>query len=332
MSFQIDRGLFQFDFVDQHAVLGVPVDADAQTIRKRYLKIARRLHPDSCASDSEEDKQRASQFLSKLVNPAWEKLSQEKERIEYDLVVKLKAQQAAKQGGVELGNFGKELSNASNPDHFYRASLKSLAEKQFEHLDQTLDIIGQISELNMVYLMRRDGQRTVAATEPKKTIYTGSNIPDSSQSFNTPTTTQTRQAPPRRESVTDQYCRRAEGYAAKNNFAQAVLELRDALQLEPKNSRCHALLGTVYLRQNQATMARIHFDKALEADPQNAVAIEGKQRLELLQQKSTGKTSTATQGSKTSAKAPPQKPGTKSNKPDDKSGGGLFGLFGGKKK
>ncbi|MBF2029361.1 MAG: DnaJ domain-containing protein [Oscillatoriales cyanobacterium C42_A2020_001] len=333
MSFQIDRGLFLFDFVDQHAVLGVPIDADTQTIRKRYLKIARRLHPDSCASESEEDKQRASQFLSKLVNPAWEKLSQEKERVEYDLVVKLKAQQAAKQGGIELGNLGKELSIASNPDHFYRASLKSLADKQFEHLDQALDIIGQLSELNMVYLMRKEGQGAVATADAnKKTIYTGSNIPDSSQSSNRPVATKTPNTSPRRESVADQYCRRAEGYTAKNNFAQAVLELRDALQLEPRNSRCHALLGTVYLRQNQATMARIHFDKALETDPQNAIAIEGKQKLDLLQQKNTGKTSAATQGTKTSAKTSPQKPSPKSNKPDDKSGGGLFGLFGGKKK
>uniref|UniRef100_A0A832M2I0 Molecular chaperone DnaJ n=1 Tax=Oscillatoriales cyanobacterium SpSt-402 TaxID=2282168 RepID=A0A832M2I0_9CYAN len=328
MSFQIDRGLFQFDFVDQHAVLGVAVDADTQTIRKRYLKIARRLHPDSCASESEDDKQRASEFLSKLVNPAWEKLSQEKERVEYDLVVKLKAQQAAKQGGIELGNLGKELSTASNPDHFYRASLKSLAEKQFEHLDQALDIIGQISELNMVYLMRKEGQPASAVSDTRKTIYTGSNIPDSSQSFSQAPAKKPVHTPPRRESVSDQYYRRAEGYAAKNNFAQAVLELRDALQLEPKNSRCHALLGTIYLRQNQATMARIHFDKALESDPQNAIAIDGKQKLELLQQKATGKTAGTAQG----AKAPAQKPSPKSNKPDDKSGGGLFGLFGGKKK
>ncbi len=332
MSFQIDRGLFQFDFVDQHAVLGVPIDADTQTIRKRYLKIARRLHPDSCASESEDDKQRASEFLSKLVNPAWEKLSQEKERVEYDLVVKLKAQQATKQGGIELGNLGKELSSASNPDHFYRASLKNLAEKQFEHLDQTLEIIGQISELNMVYLMRKEGQPVFTTRDTKKTIYTGSNIPDSSQSFTPTPAKRPVQTSPRRESVTEQYYRRAEGYAAKNNFAQAVLELRDALQLEPKNSRCHALLGTVYLRQNQATMARIHFDKALETDPQNAMAIEGKQKLELLQQKATGKSAGTAQGAKTSAKTPAQKPSPKSNKPDDKSGGGLFGLFGGKKK
>jgi curved DNA-binding protein CbpA len=328
MSFQIERGLFQLDFADHHAVLGVPIDADTQTIRKRYLKIARRLHPDSCVSESEEDKQRASQFLSKLVNPAWEKLSQEKDRAEYDLLLKLKGQQASRQGGFELGNLGKELSTASNPDHFYHTSLKGLADKQYDHLEQTLDIIGQISELNMVYLIRKDGQSIGTASEPKKAIYTGSNLPDSSQSSVRPATRTASSPPPRRETIADQYYRRAEEYASKNNFAQAVLELRDALQIEPLNSRCHGLLGMVYLRQNQVTMAKIHINKALEVDPKNALAQEGKQRLEQLQ-KTGGK---ATNGTTTSSKTSPQRSATKPNKPGEQSGGGLFGLFGGKKK
>jgi preprotein translocase subunit Sec63 len=47
MSWKIDRGLFKYDFIDYHAILCVSVDADVKDIRKRYLKIARRLHPDS---------------------------------------------------------------------------------------------------------------------------------------------------------------------------------------------------------------------------------------------------------------------------------------------
>ncbi len=328
MSFQIDRGLFQLDFADHHAVLGVPIDADTQTIRKRYLKIARRLHPDSFASESEDDKQRASQFLSKLVNPAWERLSQEKERVEYDLLLKLKGQQASRQSSGEFSNLGKELFTASNPEHFYRTSLKGLADKQYEHLEQVLEITGQISELNMIYLMRKEGQGTAGPSEPKKSIYTGSNLPDSSQSSVRPTNRPAPQPQVRRETIADQYCRRAEEYASKNNFAQAVLELRDALQIEPRNSRGHALLGMVYLKQNQVTMAKIHFNKALEIEPENTLAKEGKQRLEQVQ-KASGKTSNA---AATSARTPSQKPATKSTKPGDQSGGGLFGLFGGKKK
>ena len=80
MSFKFDSGLFQFDFTDHHAVLGVSVDADIKEIRKRYIKIARRLHPDSCTAESKADKERANQLLSKLVNPAYEKFSHESSR------------------------------------------------------------------------------------------------------------------------------------------------------------------------------------------------------------------------------------------------------------
>jgi curved DNA-binding protein CbpA len=325
MSFQIARGFFLLDFADHHAVLGVPVDAEPQVIRKRYLKIARRLHPDSCASESEADKRHASEFLSKLVNPAWEKLSQEKDRVEYDLLLKLKGKHAAQQSGLQLSSLGQELSTASNPDHFYRTSLKGLADKQYDHLDQVLEITGQISELNMVYLMRKDDQGGNATSGARAPIYTGSNLPDSSQSSVHPPATAAAQ--PRRESIADQYYRRAEGYAAKSNFAQAVLELRDALQLEPRNSQCHALLGMIYLRQKQITMAKVHLNKALEIEPQNQMALEWKDKLERFQAANSKAASAST-----NPKASAQKPSAKPGKPNDQSGGGLFGLFGGKKK
>lgn len=324
MSFQIDRGLFQLDFIDHHAILGVAIDAETKDIRKRYLKVARRLHPDSFSSESEADKQRASDLLSKLVNPAWEKLSQEKDRVEYELLLKLKGQQALRQkNSLQLSELAKQLLTASNPSHFYRVSLKGLAERQYEHLDHALELTAQISELNVVYLMRQENQSEVVTSEPKKTLYTGSNIPDSSQSPTSPVAPKaTASAPPRRESLADQYYRRAEAHVAKNNYAQATLELRDALKIDPKSSRCHSLMGMVYLKQNQLTMAKIHFNKALEIEPQNTMALEGKQKLEA-PPKATG----------TGGKADAKKGTTKTNPSDSgKSGGGLFGLFGGKKK
>ncbi|MGI0486361.1 J domain-containing protein [Pantanalinema rosaneae CENA516] len=331
MSFQIERGLFLLDFIDHHAILGIPVDAEIKDIRKRYLKIARRLHPDSCASESETDRQRASEILSKLVNPAWEKLSQEKDRSEYMLLLKLKGQQGLRQqGSVELSNLAKQLSTASNPDHFYHTSLKSLAEKQYDHLDQTLELTAQISELNLVFLMRKEGSGEAIGSSTKP-IYTGSNIPDSSQSAAKPGGTAA-PPPPRRESIVDQYYRRAEGHVAKNNFAQAILELREALQIEPKNSQCHALMGMVYLKQNQPKMAKIYFDKALEHDPENEMAQIGKQQLEGPTASTQAAGAKAGQAKTSSKKADPKatKSSTKPN--NDKPSGGLFGLFGGKKK
>jgi curved DNA-binding protein CbpA len=329
MSLQIDRGLFKLDFIDHHAILGVSVDADPKDIRKRYLKIARRLHPDSFASESETDKQQASLLLSKLVNPAWEKLSQDKERSEYTLLLKLKGQQALRQQQAiteQLGNLARQLSSASNPDHFYLASLKDLSSKQYEHLDQAMEITAQVSELNLVYLMRKEGNGAASTNETRR-IYTGSNIPDSSQSSSAPLPTQMANTAPPPETITDQYYRRAQGYEVKNNFAQATLELREALRLEPNSSRCHSLMGRIYLRQGQGTMAKIHFGQALKFDPQDAMALEGMQKL--------GSPSGATAASKgkgaTPSKTTSTKASPKSGKSDN-SGGGLFGLFGGKKK
>jgi curved DNA-binding protein CbpA len=321
MSFQIERGLFLLEFSDHHAILGVPVDAATKDIRKRYLKIARRLHPDSCVSETEEGKQRASQFLSRLVNPSWEKLSQEKERTEYELMLKLKGQQASRQSSsLELhSNLAKQLLTAGNPEHFYHTALKDLADKQYEQLDQTLEVTAQLSELNMVYLIRKEGKGDTKG-DSKRPIYTGSNLPDSSQSGGRPSTGSS--APPaKRETLTDQYYRRAETHFSRGNYAQAVLELREALQIDPKHSRCHSLLGMVYLKQNQSTMAKIHFNKALEFDSQNPMALEGRQKLE--------QASKSTNPTTSSPKATTQTTNPKSN---DQSGGGLFGLFGGKKK
>uniref|UniRef100_A0ACD5GVI3 Tetratricopeptide repeat protein n=1 Tax=Desertifilum tharense IPPAS B-1220 TaxID=1781255 RepID=A0ACD5GVI3_9CYAN len=66
----------------------------------------------------------------------------------------------------------------------------------------------------------------------------------------------------------DQYYRRAEELMSKGNLAQAILELRDALKLEPSNSSCHSLLGEIYLKQNQSTMAKVHINQALKAQSQ----------------------------------------------------------------
>ncbi|MBW4470320.1 MAG: J domain-containing protein [Stenomitos rutilans HA7619-LM2] len=321
MSFQIARGLFLLDFIDHHAILGVPVDAEIKDIRKRYLKIARRLHPDSASSETEASRLQASDLLSKLVNPAWEKLSQERDRSEYMIVLKLKGQQALRQQGeLVLGPLAKQLSTSTNPDHFYINSLKDLAAQQYELLDQTLELTAQISELNLVYLMRKEAKGELQTGEKK------SSPPQSSEAMPPTARSQAPVAapPPVRESQADQYYRRAEGFVAKNNFAQAILELREALQADPNNSRCHSLMGMIYLKQNQGTMAKIHFNKALQLNPQDTMAHEGIQRLEQAQ-----KPASKTTGSTAKPGAPKE---TSGKKPDDKAGGGLFGLFGGKKK
>lgn len=310
MSFKIDSGLFKFDFTDHHAVLGVPVDADVKDIRKRYLKIARRLHPDSCSAESEAEKQQANQLLSKLVNPAYEKFSQERDRAEYIVLLKQMGKHLVqKSASIALkSELSRQLAQTNNIDHVYKTSLYKLAEKQYESFDQVLQLIAQISELNLVYLMRQDGNVLQWGQQLTETNPGG-------KMKGTPPP-----PPPQQESAVEQYFRRAEALIANNNFTQARVELQDALKLEPNNSHCHSLMGVVYLKQNQTTMAKVHIKKALQLNPQDPMALKGLQFLDQLDKKA---------GSQQTA--PPK---ASQGKESDKSGGsGRFGnLFGGKKK
>jgi len=331
MSFRIEKGLFKFDFFDFYAILGIPVDAKPDEIRKRYLKIAQVLHPDRCKAETAADKQRASQMFSKLVNPAYEQLFKDKGRNEYVIVLsRMGKRLASDPSKVQIqSEAAKQLSQAGgNLDHVYKTSVQKLAAQQYESLEGALDFIGQISELNMVYLMKKDGDVAKKAPGAPPPAAAKASSPTSG-GVAPPPAEEKKAEQPQASVAVEAYCRRAEEYMAKNVIAKAVLELRDALQQEPNNSRCHGLLGMAYLRQNQGTMAKIHITKALQLNPQEPNALKGKEILDKYAQK------TAANASKSGgqpAKSPPGK--TSQGKPDDKQGGGgLFGgLFGGKKK
>lgn len=313
MVFQIQRGLFSTEFADHYALLGVPITADSKEVRKSYLKIARRLHPDSTAISGTDEKQLAEQLLSKFINPAWECLSQEKPRVEYFVVMKMKGQGAAAGDNTVVTTFGphaRSLFVAPDVDLRYRSAVQELSEKQYDVLNQAEELTAQLSELNLVYLMKTEG-RTIGTSA--RSSGESASTPNASPQSNLSTNPYAA-----RKSLADPYFSRAELAFKRQNYAQAILELRDALKLEPSNSRFHALLGMVYLEQKQGTMARIHFDKALGSNPDEPMALLGKQTL----LKMSGQTPAA--GAKANTKAAA---GAK----DGKSGGLFGGLFGKKK-
>lgn len=316
MSLKIDRGLFKYDFTDYHAILCVPINADVKEIRKRYLKIARRLHPDSCTANSNAEKQLASDLLSKLVNPAYERLSQEKNRAEYMLVLLQTGKRLLQEStSIDLtSDVAKQLAQTSHLEQAYKSAIAFLAETQYDSLDNVLQTIGLISEANLVYLVRNVAvSKPVANPTPTPTPATNTATPSK--------VNQTTAPPVKEDSMVAQYIRRSQDLLAKNQLAQAEVELRDALKLEPNNSRCHSLIAMVYLKQNQIKMAKVHFHRALQLDPQDEIALEGQHTIEkILGQKSAS--------SKSAAKS-----GTGTNKAGKSHGGGLFGgLFSGKKK
>jgi curved DNA-binding protein CbpA len=320
MSFHIERGLFKYDFTDHHAILGIPIDADSEAIRQRYKQVARLLHPDSCKAENPAEKEQASQMFSKLVSPAYALLSKERSRKEHSVLLRtLRQRLLGESGKVPLkSDSAKQLAQASGDiDLVYKTAVQNLASKQYESINQIIEMIAQLSELNMVYLIRK---------EPRKVAGTSSQG-DAGKSGNGKVDEAKKGEEQKKDSQVDPYLRRAEEYINKGNSAKAVLELRDAMALDPNNSRCHGLLGLAYLKQNQATMAKVHINKALQLNPQEPSALKGREVLDKLAKPAAAGSKTPAQGNSTAGK-PPQ------GKPDGKSGGGgLFGgLFGGKKK
>ncbi|HLO49073.1 MAG TPA: tetratricopeptide repeat protein [Kamptonema sp.] len=323
MSFQITKGLFKFDFTDQHAILGVPLDAEFNDIRKRYMKIVRRLHSDTCPFESQADKDKANEFLSKVVNPAYNKFSKESDRKEYGLLVDMIAKRTVKeQKTLQLeSEAAKQLTTAKDFQETYKKTLAELAEKQYESIGNSLDIIAQISELNMVYLLRKEQKGPVATSQPQQAS-------NPAATATTPAKAAPPPPPPKaQDSFVEQACRRVEGLIATKNYAKAILELKEALNRDPKHSKSHALLGMCYLEQKQATMAKIEIKKALELNPQEPTALEAKKKLD----QSTAQPATATKGQKPGTK--PQsnagKPASGKKTDPPKSGGFFGGLFGG---
>lgn len=308
MSFQIKHGLFKldfdFDFNDYHAIIGVTVDADIYTIQKRYKHIARILHPDTCSAVSASEKENAEQLLSKLVNPAYDQLSKTSNLREHLTLLELLARRLARQTDkiTIKSKLAKQFNQASGDLHaLYSNYVQKLAAIQYDTLEKAIDVIGILSELNMVYLIRKEtGSSILKSALPtgKTQNETGGKSEDDKGLI-------------KRESLVDPYMRRATTFLADRNFNKAILELRSALHLDPKNANCHSLLGMVYLKQNLVTMAKIHINKALELDPKNARALQGKEILDKLPQKAADSKATTD----------PQSPQIKANKP----GGGLFG-------
>ncbi len=320
---QVNSGLFKLDLVDHHAILGVPLDADAKQVRKRYLKIARKLHPDSLRTATDEQKQQASELLSKLVNPAYETLSQERLSVEHKFSLKLKGEQLQAQPSLLpfSTEHAKKVANSNNVDYTYNNALKVLVLEQYESLDDVLDIIGAISELNAAYVMRQGGALAPDDkndAQPSSVEDNGAVAAESEDKVTVPSHRE------RRAQLIESFIKRAKEFEYKGNFSRAIVELREAVKAHPQNPQCHAELGRLYMRSKQFKLASIHTKQALKVDPENQTATEVKQKLDAYARRMSKDTSTAP--SKTSK--PSASPSVKraSGKSGAKSGGLLDSL------
>jgi len=311
MTFPISQGLFQFDLIDHFAILGVSIDAEHQEIRQRYLKIAHKLHPDTCRTYTPAEREQAHHLLSKLVNPAYEHLGRNPSREEFCLVLTEMGKAMARDSGkitISSEPARKLAQSSANHELAYQKILQSLAIDQYTALENAYQKIAQLSELNLVYLMLTEGQGNKKTT---RKVFISQGNPNQSELVGATVPTAARAKA--KESPLEAYIRRAQASLDQNNPAQALRELRDALRQEPDNGICHALLGLAYLRQNQLSMARVHINRAWQARPKDATVIRCKRELDKVVNPNT------------------EMEDQKGQKKEGNTKGGFWSLFGGKK-
>jgi tetratricopeptide (TPR) repeat protein len=286
-------------FSDPYAVLGLSVTADDRRALKRYRNVAKLLHPDSLTEVNSERRAFATQLFARLVNPAYQKLKQEKGRSETLAMLRFRVRRLTREEPISpRSEVAHQLLSKSLPtiDTFYEQAVTDLAESQYQPLQHFEAIATQLEELNLVYLRLKMGEpmirekRTgiIAAKEAKPIEF----------------------APvdPSGEKLTVNYAQRhymrAQEYMKRDDWTMAVQELRDAIRIEPHKSDFHAMLAKAYLMQNLPGMAKVHFRQALKFNPRHEMALEYARRLNI-----------------------PLDPDINGTAAKETKGGGLFGLF-----
>ena len=252
---------------DPYAVLGISVVADDRRVQKRYRSVAMFLHPDRFGQADEATRQFASQMLARLVNPAYEKLKQEKGRAENVALLRLHVRRLNREAPLEpKSDLARQLIQypASGVDVFYEQAIAQLSECQYQPLDQFEAITLQLSELNLVYLQLKMGE--VFIREKRTGLVSA---PEAKPIQFVPAADQPEKAT---ESYAQRHYRRAQEYMKNSKWTQAVQELRDAIKLEADKSEYHALLGVAYLQQNLPGMATVYLRQALKLNPNDSLA------------------------------------------------------------
>lgn len=346
---RITKGIGYQGFDDHYAILGLPITASERQVRDRYLTIAKKLHPDVCRLSSDE-KELASRFFARLVNPAYFALNRTRERAEYIKVLKLipKLMLKRNQRISPQSDVAQKLANDPQKD-FYEQAVVALSKLQYEQMAKFMDYAADLSELNLVFLLCNEGCQHLITTSaasvarasepttpssnssersrPARTGYystpstqtagatsgsSGNTIGNTAGNTKGDTTVFKPQAD-LSKAMAKKHLQEAQALITRKQWQDALKELRNALKLDSQNSQCHVLMGTVYMNQNFIGMAKASFQEALKLNPKEPVALENLKKLDA---QGTKRQSGDTQGrakENTQGKA----------KKDPKKGGGL---------
>lgn len=245
-QFTIDRGLGKYKITDHYAILGVPLTAEPEEIRGRFLNIAKILHPDTFTG-TEQEKLTATMLFARMISPAYQLLTNDRSRLDYLATLKLLVQNLKKNDEqIEIkSEAAKKFQKDFHPT-FYPGVVETVSRDQYKNINRVLNIIADLSEINLIYLMAQDTTPIVKKAEP---ITTG-NLQDPNQKV-------------RRE------LQMAELFIGKQQWNDALKELKGAEKKTTESSMLYYLMGVVYFNQGVLTMARTSLQKSLKLDPKN---------------------------------------------------------------
>lgn len=285
--------LFDTDWLSQlsdpYAVLGLSVAADERRVLKRYRHIAKLLHPDSLVQADPATMALAEQIFARVVNPAYQRVKQEKERADTMALLRIKVRRLSREETfLPQGEAAQRLLKllVQEADVFYEQAVAELADVQYQQLDEFRATTQQLAELNLAYLYLKMGEPVIrekrsgiiAAAQAKPMEFAPSPHETAQVAVN----------------YAQRHYYRAQEYAKKANWPQVVAELRDAIRLEATRSEYHSLLAKAYFMQNLRGMAKVHFRQALKFNPKDPLALQYAVHLDLLEpaapqaQKNTG--------------------------------------------
>ena len=254
---------------DPYAVLGISVIADDRQIFKRYHSLAKLLHPDRHAKNCNPDQELATAIFSHLINPAYEQLKHQDQRLMAITMLRslafafeqkpLSSQSAIAQKMMEMSTPQAEL--------FYEEAIACYAEDQYKSLNQFYQVTQQINTLNLVYL--RLQKPDLLLTQKAVRILPEVEVKPVELRLDEKTDVK-----PVLTNYAQRHYQRATEYVRLANWPLAVQELRDAIKLEPNNSDYYALLGLVHLKQKFIGMAKVYIRQALKLNPQNSLALK----------------------------------------------------------
>jgi len=266
-NFKIDKGLASFGISDHYAILGLSMTTDAAQIRKKFLKLAKILHPDVFGRTSEE-KEVATKYFSKMVSPAYQILNSDRERGEYLATLRMFAQ-GQRQKAVTPTLTSEIAQKLYRLPHeiTYQQFVDQISPKQYETLDSILEYTSILSELNLVYILTQTNLGFTTASSSAAASPTPAANANSAGSEPAP-------ARPAAQSPALRNLNMAELFINKKQWTDALKELISAEKLDPNNAKIYALKGLVQMNQNAAAIAKASFQKALKLDPKEPTALK----------------------------------------------------------